>query len=346
MALYIDMKYVNLLSMHLDKFTKVDTNLWNFRCPICGDSAKNKSKKRGYIYTKSQAMYYSCKNCDFGTTLYGLIKQVNPSLAAEYNRECYIEKNSTTKPEHDVEEELPEISTKACRLNGVTVKKPFDGKLTRLDELPEDHEAIVYCNNRQIPKSQFRKLFYIKNISTITELPGFRKYEDRVKGKESRIVIPYYNIDGKMTGVTCRAIGNSNLRYISLKLVEDESLIFGVSGIDHSKPIYVTEGAFDSLFVDNCIAVGGTGMGKLNTLGIDKSKLIIVFDNQPRNPEVVGIIERTIQKGYFVVIWGTEVKKKDINDMHLAGENYIDQLKNRVYNGLMARVQFNQWRKV
>ena len=46
----IDNKYIGLLSTRLQKFKKVKANLFNFRCPLCGDSQKNKNKTRGYIY--------------------------------------------------------------------------------------------------------------------------------------------------------------------------------------------------------------------------------------------------------------------------------------------------------
>ena len=341
--LWIDQKYINLISSQLEKFHKVDTGLWNFRCPICGDSAKNKSKCRGYVYTKSQSLFFNCKNCDESTTLYGLLKHVNPVLATEYNREVYIEKNGNRTPkEKPVEIDIPKTS---CRLNGMTVQKPFSGTLKNLSELPESHEAVKYCMDRQIPEHQLKKLFYIDHISDITSLPGFSKYKDRIRGREPRIVIPYYNIDGKMTGVTCRGLRGEELRYVALKIVDDESLIFGIKDIDFTKPIYVVEGALDSLFLENCIAVGGTGLDKIDSLGIDKSKMIIVFDNEPRNKEVVGIIEKTIRNGYSVVIWDKFTKMKDINLMHLHGENYLDQLKNNVYTGLMARNMFNNWKK-
>jgi len=50
---YIDVKYINLCSSVLERFKQKTTNLWNFRCPICGDSKRVKrsvvdlSMKRG-----------------------------------------------------------------------------------------------------------------------------------------------------------------------------------------------------------------------------------------------------------------------------------------------------------
>jgi hypothetical protein len=234
--------------------------------------------------------------------------------------------------------------SRLSNLQSKVVKVPFNGSLNCIADLDDHHPAVIYVRDRKIPKDQWKKLYYIPNICDITKIEGFSRYKDRVKGKEPRIVLPYYNISGKMTGVTCRALGDHSLRYIALKIVDDEPMIFGVNEIDFTKTIYVVEGPFDSLFVDNCIAVGGTGMSKLDSLGISKDKMVIIFDNQPRQKEVVDIIDRTIKKGYHVVIWNG-IKSKDINDMMLAGEDYVGQLQSNVCNGLMATHKFNQWKK-
>ncbi|SVD84093.1 uncharacterized protein METZ01_LOCUS436947, partial [marine metagenome] len=65
MSLYTDQKYVGLISPRLDRFKQVRPNLWNSRCPICGDSQKNKAKKRLYIYAKLQDLFVKCHNCGY-----------------------------------------------------------------------------------------------------------------------------------------------------------------------------------------------------------------------------------------------------------------------------------------
>ena len=74
MSLYTDTKYVGLLSPRLDLLKQVRSNLWNSRCPICGDSTKNRSKKRLYIYAKAQDLFVKCHNCGHGSTLGNFIK--------------------------------------------------------------------------------------------------------------------------------------------------------------------------------------------------------------------------------------------------------------------------------
>ena len=56
----IDSKYIGLVSSRLQK---VKADLYNFRCPICGDSQKHKNKARGYMYPVKADMNFKCHNC-------------------------------------------------------------------------------------------------------------------------------------------------------------------------------------------------------------------------------------------------------------------------------------------
>ena len=59
----IDSKYIGLVSSRLQKFKRVKPNLFNFRCPICGDSQKHKNKARGYFYQVKTNTNFKCHNC-------------------------------------------------------------------------------------------------------------------------------------------------------------------------------------------------------------------------------------------------------------------------------------------
>ena len=76
----IDTKYIGLVSSRLQKFKKVKPDLYNFRCPICGDSQKNKSKARGYIYAIKNNANYKCHNCGASLSLNNFIKQLDTTL--------------------------------------------------------------------------------------------------------------------------------------------------------------------------------------------------------------------------------------------------------------------------
>ena len=91
MSLWIDQKYINILSGRLDRFSHKSGNLYNFRCPFCGDSQKNKYKARGYVYEKKGGLFFKCHNCSVGTHMRGLIDHLDPALGDAYGLEHYRE---------------------------------------------------------------------------------------------------------------------------------------------------------------------------------------------------------------------------------------------------------------
>ena len=65
--------------------------------------------------------------------------------------------------------------------------------------------------------------------------------------------------------------------------------------MDRTKTIYVTEGPIDSLFLPNSIAVAGSDFKKIPE--DIKDNAILVYDNEPRNTEIVKKIEQVIDLG-------------------------------------------------
>ena len=88
---FVDIKYISLLSPRLEKFQKKDNFLWNFRCPYCGDSKKNRNKARGFVYRTKADLFYKCHNCSVGASFSNLLKYVDANLHKEYILEKYKE---------------------------------------------------------------------------------------------------------------------------------------------------------------------------------------------------------------------------------------------------------------
>ena len=95
---YIDVKYINLCSSFLEKFKQKHTNLWNFRCPICGDSKKSSTKCRGFVYEKRNKYFYKCHNCNYGTSFNKFLEKISPALHKDYITEQYKEERKGRRP--------------------------------------------------------------------------------------------------------------------------------------------------------------------------------------------------------------------------------------------------------
>ena len=87
----VDSKYIGLVSSRLLKFKRVKPNLYNFRCPICGDSQKQKNKARGYIYGIKQNVNFRCHNCGASMSFNNFLKQIDTVLQKQYVMEKFKE---------------------------------------------------------------------------------------------------------------------------------------------------------------------------------------------------------------------------------------------------------------
>ena len=320
-----------LLSGRLDKFVKKKADLYNFRCPYCGDSQKHRNKARGYFFRVKADMVYKCHNCGVGRTLPNFLKDQAPDLYDEYIMERY-KKGTTGK--------------------GSYVPKPkFDkpvfkktGNLESISDLNNEHTAVKYLRDRKIPEKFFGELFYTRRFYswTNTQKPSF----DIINKDQPRIIIPFIDEGkkGEWFGFQGRSLAvQPKMRYITILIDENQPKIYGLERVNRLRPVYVTEGPFDSTFLRNSIAMCGSD-GDVGKWGI--SDPVWVYDNEPRNKEITTRISNTIDRGDKVVIWPNNIKEKDINDMVLAGHSVQELLESNIYNGLKAKLQFNTWKRI
>jgi hypothetical protein len=321
----IDSKYIGLVSSRLHKFKRVKVDLFTFRCPICGDSQKNKNKTRGYIYTVKNNTNFKCHNCGASLSFNNFLKQIDPTLHKQYTLEKF--KEGHTGKNFVVEEPKFEF------------KKPTFKKRLDLPKASENPISKEYLEKRLLNPDKF--YFADKFQSWVnTQKPTF----NNIIRDESRIVIPLHTRDGQIFGFQGRAIGASKVKYITVILDESIPKVYGLHEVSTEKRIYVTEGPFDSTFVQNAIAMCGSDIN-LDSLNLGDD-IVYVLDNEPRNKEICNRISKLIDSGKSVIVWPKAVQQKDINDMILSGLSIMDVLKSNTYRGLEAKIKFNEWKKV
>ena len=321
---FVDSKYIGLVSSRLQKFKRVKADLYNFRCPLCGDSQRNKNKARGYIYSVKNNTNYKCHNCGISLSFNNFLKDIDSVLHKQYTLEKF--KEGHTGKNFVVEE--PKFET---------VKPVFRKRL----DLPRASENLIARNYLEKRKIDSNKFYFAEKFKewTNTQKHTF----DKIQYEESRIVIPLYDFDKELIGFQGRALGKSNNKYITVIFRDDYPKIYGLESVNKNKPVYITEGAFDSYFVENSIAMCGADIN-ISNLGFDK--VIWVYDNEPRNLEIIKRISNTIDKGENVVIWPSNITQKDTNEMAIAGLNIMSVLESNTYSGLEAKIKFNYWKKV
>ena len=320
----IDSKYVGLISSRLQKFKKVKPDLYNFRCPICGDSQKNKNKCRGYMYVVKNNTNFKCHNCGASLSLNNFIKKLDTTLHKQYTLEKF--KEGHTGRSFVVDE--PEFK----------LKKPVFRKKLDLPKASENFFAKEYLEERKLNPEKFYFTDKFKEWTNTKKQTFDSTYRD-----EPRIIIPMYDRDKNLIGFQGRSLTHNSVKYITVMLEDSAPKIYGLDTIDEKLPVYVVEGPFDSTFINNSVALCGSD-GDLGYL--EGSDTILVYDNEPRNREIVGRIERCIDRNQKVVIWPSNIVEKDINDMVLAGHDVMSMIKLNTYSGLEAKIKFNTWKKI
>jgi hypothetical protein len=322
--------------------------VWNFRCPLCGDSKRKKQKCRAYAYAQGNDIFMKCFNCDVSMYWGSFLKQIDPALYQQYVYEKFAETGGGKGVSHAKADDLFKTAEPVFKQEVAGIFFSIQDDFPSLNTLPEDNVAVQYVINRKIPKHQWSRLVYIEHTNDIVK--WYPQYEESLKhNNEARLGIPIHAADGMFVGMAMRALDDHSMRYINVRdKAYTGSMIFGIEQVDFDKPVYVVEGALDSLFLPNAIAVSGTSFGKLEDLHFINQNLTIVFDNEKRNKEVVKLMKKYIDKGYQVCIWPCENNIKDINQMVMCGMSADDVLytiKNNSYVGLMADLKFTEWRK-
>jgi hypothetical protein len=340
MSLYIDKKYASLVSVRLERF-KWKGEEAQFRCPICGDSVKNKFKTRGGFFpnTEDDLIVVGCFNCGYYKPFGAFLKHMDPNMHKEYVLENFKHDNThkwistnDQKQVVKVQKIAPCIGIPILHLQCVANLDPF-------------HPAAVYIRERKIPFQFYGLLYYTDNYKKFVhdhiDSTKFEKYPE----SDPRIVIPFFSASGAVFAWQGRSLNpKDEQRYITINPVPDNILLYGVERLKDNIPTYVVEGPFDSMFIPNCVAVAGSSLTKL--LKYKKLNLTFIFDNEAYSKEICKLMDRVITEGKSIVIWPSTIKEKDINDMVLAEKNVLDIIAKNSYTGLLARMKFNEWKKI
>lgn len=341
--LWVDQKYISMLGTRLRNFKRKSQYLWNFSCPLCGDSKTRPRAARGFIYRKGDQLNYRCHKCGAGMSAKNFVAAVDPEMHKDMQREYF-------KPAPDrspVFHQEPPVFDKTSN--------PFIG-LKRISELPKNHFCRNYVAERLIPAHHWDDLYFTPAFYTWSGqvLPGRYKVPDDVRDDEARLVIPMRNQNGDVTGFQGRALRGENPKYLSLTLTK-EPMIWGLNLINPNHLIYVFEGPIDAMFLPNAVACTGSDLGSaILKLDIPQANFIIIYDNEPRSRFTIAKIKKAIERGFSVCIW-PEMSEHDVNEMvkknikfglPSACQYVFTRINEGIYSGAGAIMALTRWKRV
>tara|TARA_Y100001951_G_scaffold104787_1_gene117878 strand:- start:62023 stop:63045 length:1023 start_codon:yes stop_codon:yes gene_type:complete len=329
------------IAMSLEKSVVTSDNPLriNFRCHVCGDSKEDPHKKRGWFVELDGEMFYKCFNCDYSNHISEYLKEHHPARYTDYLMDQRKERYAFDSFKKDKKEKPKAVMPKR--------------KIEKLEhcvnvkDLDDNHPIKKYIrDNRLIPKRFWKDIFFTSKWKSLANhiKPETYSYEY----DENRIVVALRDSNGDIQSVQGRALSkDTNAKYITIKPHDKASKLYGCDRVDESKDVFCFEGAFDSMFVENGIAITG---GTLDPDMIPYENRVWVLDNEPRAIDTVKRIEKLIEMGERVVIFDSCLfTGKDINRMIQNGASIKDineYLREHIYSGNMARLKFNSWRKV
>ena len=321
MSSYIDIKYINEISGRLSQFKKKGDYLFNFRCPHCGDSKKSKTKARAYLYRVKNDMFFKCHNCGEGQSLTNFLKFLDNKKYEQYLLERYKgSAPSTPQPEfNDFKPKFKEVDI-------------LDG-LTPVSELKDNHPVKQYVIKRKIPEKYFSKLFLCNKFMAFVNKAKPNTFS-HTKGEHPRLIIPFYDINDKVFAFQGRAFGKEQPKYLTVKLDENKQKVYGLNTVNLQEHVHIVEGPIDSMFVKNCLAAAGADL----TLKVEPSNVTYIFDNEPRNKEIIKRMYDVIEKDYNLVVWPNDMRHKDINDMIVSGMTN-DEVQTMISTNTFAKLE-------
>jgi len=336
---FVDIQYAQMLSFRLDGFRIKSTVPYkiNFRCPLCGDSEKTRSKTRGWLIEKDNRLYYFCHNCGQSRSYGQFLKEMDIMIYNDWVAEKFIRKDEKPKKV----DESQSIEDKEMHKAPVFDKDPLK-KLKKISQLEWNHPLKKYINKRMVPPDHHYRMYYAPKFRAWINdiLPG----KFKIVGKdEPRLVLPFLDEDGKIFGCSARGFDPDGIRYYSIMFC-DMPKLYGLDCIDFRKKYHLVEGAIDSMFLSNALAMAGADGNIKGLKNIQKS--VWVYDAEPRNKDIHRRMEKTIEAGHQICIWPSNIPGKDINEMILNGVADVEEVINsNTYQGLTAKIKLTEWKK-
>lgn len=324
---YINAKYFKLVNPAADVTSELDIST---RCHICGDSKKDKNKKRLHLFTKPSWNHDTvhCFNCLTTLSPWNYFKEYHPSIFPQYRNEIQqLKLNSLALNEIFTEEKDLESS-----FNVSSFIKPTPQELFDLPEslIPLTKEALEYLDKRKVePEDTW---MFSNSVIRIGDIELHLK---------NHIIIPFL-YSNKLYGFQAVCI-NKKQYFIYLPKENYGFKLWNFYNVPLDETVFFFESVFDakSSGLENIISILGISIdSKIKELFKDR---VFVFDNQQCDARSYEETEKLLKEGEKVMVWPKESERyKDLNDLVKAGasrEKVANFIKKNIYSGMEGLIK-------
>jgi DNA primase len=203
----------------------------SFNCPVCDDDRNKHNLEVNYIDN-----VYKCWSCGDSEGTHGPLGRIFDKYGNKKHKKLY----NVLKPETVVKRERPKKTLKLP--DAFTLFKDSSSVY------PVRRQAMNYLKSRGITDEMIERYGI-----------GFCDKGDH----SGRIVVPSYNKNGELNYYIARSWNPMSKAKYKNPEAEKDKIIFWENLIDWNKDIFLVEGAFDGLFVNNSIPMLGKHMSEL-----------------------------------------------------------------------------------
>ena len=335
----IDDKYI--FEIDVEGFEKISEDKYICKCPICKEGHAKRKKRFCILRAKDGNWVVSCRNCGYNHSFTVFLKEYYPDVFDKYNMERIFYNTDHAPVKH-----LQEVNSMASGLSFGNILE----FVSKVIDLQPGHPALGYVMRRKLPEAFLHELRFTDNLSnyctTIAKLyPGVIDFEFQ-RLTFPALIIPIYDKYNRLVYIQARNLLKGDIRFITIKLDPKAKKIWGLNKVDYDKQIYVFEGVFDAVFLNNSLAMLGSSVSDLANDVDDKSKVTFIMDNEFNVREINQICERIIAAGYKLLFWTRDNRFKDLNDMIINdyfGINYeclvYQYIENNTLSGFQATME-------
>ena len=302
----------NIFTKNIPGAKKISKGRCIGRCIVCGDSKKNKSKRRLILLTLKKPYVVYCHNCGYKRRADLFIKQYLPQAYESIINTIYRDFKENIQVEN-VEDDRTDYSEQLNSSNEFSeLVKFLKEECVSLKDpsFLNDKEKMVrkYLTERFLPINRINKMYFCSNPT------------DRVNQKfKDYIIIPFYNEFDNPYYFQARYFGNEKnaVRYLTSDFdCCPEKAIYGEKTVNRSQTVCVLEGILDSLNISNSISIMGVSVNDEEIEYISKEfpDNIWINDNDEAG---IRLTEKLLKTGKRCFVWPKSINRriKDINDL-------------------------------
>lgn len=306
-------------------------------CEVCGDGRKVQGPRGGWLFD-GEACFYNCFNC-------GIEGNFDPNREIPFSKDMWKIFTSFNIPPKDFN---AIVEAKSDKDKAPVVKRKVI--IPKIDTLPDyfysineasDDDDLAFAAKKFLwdhYRIDYRNHNFFLSTGKTKSTDNKDKYLCRVL--RPRIIIPAFHNDRMIYWQARTFIGEHPKKYISCDVDNGGNALYGMDYLfkDINKPLYITEGYFDSVHVNGVAAIRSKlSSGRVELLQKSPRHKVVIPD---MNHDGMVLADQAIELGWGISLPKILPKSDICEAIRKFGKLYvIKSIVENTYYGLEAELK-------